>query len=405
MPASRDEDLDWLYRREPKPGVPDPESTRVMPPVDEAPPTRVSPPVPPQVQPAPRVQPPPRVQPAPPPTPPMGPPLSARGPSRRPRRRRTGRRVLAGVGLLLALLLIGLVAVPAYAWSRVERVDATPAGDRPDDQPGTTFLFVGSDSREGLTEEERKELGTGSTAGSRTDTIMLVSIPPSGRPALISLPRDSFVAIPGKGENKINAAYALGGPELLVQTVEAATDLRIDGYAEIGFGGFVNVIDAVGGIRMCLPEAIEDRDSNLDLPAGCQTLGGADALGYVRMRKADNRGDLGRVERQREMLGAVAAKAASPATLLNPVRYFRVATATADAVRLGEDTSFRQTASLALAMRKIAGGDGLTLTVPVANPDASTSAGSAVLWDEAKAEEMFGDVAAGDTSELERFAR
>jgi len=312
--------------------------------------------------------------------------------------------VLAALGLLLALVLVGLVAVPLHAWSRVERVDATPAGDRPADQPGTTFLFVGSDSREGLSAAERKELGTGSTAGTRTDTIMIVSIPRSGQPALISLPRDSYLPIPGNGRNKINAAYGLGGPELLVQTVEEATDLLIDGYAEIGFGGFVNVIDALGGIEMCLPEAIKDRDSKLDLPQGCQTLGGADALGYVRMRKADARGDLGRVERQRQMLGAVAAEAASPATLLNPVRYLRVVTATGDAVRLGEDTSFRQTVSLALAMRTIAGSDGLTLTVPVADADAATSAGSAVLWDEGRAEDMFADVARGDTSDLAQYA-
>ena len=92
---------------------------------------------------------------------------------------------------------------------------------------------------------------------------------------------------------------------------------------EIGFGGFVNIIDALGGIRMCLPAAIKDRDSHLDLTKGCQHLGGIDALGYVRMRKADPRGDLGRVERQREMLAAVAKKARIPATVLNPVRYWR----------------------------------------------------------------------------------
>ena len=104
---------------------------------------------------------------------------------------------------------------------------------------------------------------------------MILSIPPGGEPALISVPRDSYVPIPGNGTNKINAAYAFGGPELLVQTVEQNTGLRIDAYTEIGFGGFVNVIDALGGIEMCVPKAIKDKDSHLDLPKGCQDLDGA----------------------------------------------------------------------------------------------------------------------------------
>ena len=85
---------------------------------------------------------------------------------------------------------------------------------------------------------------------------------------LISLPRDSYLPIPEHGSNKINAAYAFGGPELLTQTVEQNTGLRVDGYLEIGFGGFVNIIDALGGIEMCLPKAIKDRDAHIDLPEG-----------------------------------------------------------------------------------------------------------------------------------------
>ena len=198
---------------------------------------------------------------------------------------------------------------------------------RPGNQPGQTFLLVGSDSREGLSKAEQKRLGTGSTRGQRTDTIMIVYSPPGGKPVLISVPRDSFLPIPDNGSNKINAAYAFGGPQLLVATVEQNTGLRVDGYLEIGFGGFVNIIDALGGIEMCLPKAIKDRDAHINLPKGCQTLSGVDALGYVRMRKADPRGDLGRVERQREMLAAIADKAASPASVLNPVRYWNLCNA------------------------------------------------------------------------------
>ena len=307
--------------------------------------------------------------------------------------------------VLVLLSVLWLVGVPAYAWSQVGRVDDTPNGKRPGAQPGETFLLVGSDSREGLSKAEQKKLGTGSVGGQRTDTIMLVYKPVTGKPVLVSLPRDSYVAIPGNGENKINAAYAIGGPDLLVQTVEQSTGLRVDGYAEVGFGGFVSVIDALDGIRMCIPAAIKDRDSHLDLKKGCQTLDGTTALGYVRMRKADPRGDLGRVERQRQMLAAVAAKAASPATVLNPFRYWKLCTSTAGAVKIGQDTTLLDTGRAALALRTVSAGDGLTLTVPVANPGFSTPVGSAVLWDEAAARDMFGAIARGDTSKLGKYAK
>ncbi|MBP2416350.1 LCP family protein [Microlunatus capsulatus] len=414
MPPSRDEDLDWLYGRSPRP--PGPEPTRVLPPAADdpsaAPPTpswdrpAAPPPDPRRVDPGwgrtPRTPPPGR-RPQGPAGPPPAPPTAPGG--RPPRRRHPVRNAVRALALLVALALAWLVGVPAYAWSQVGRVDDAPAGERPGDQPGQTFLLVGSDSREGLTAAERKRLGTGKTEGQRTDTIMLLHVPPGGEPALVSIPRDSFVDIPGHGENKINAAFAFGGAPLLEQTVEQSTGLRVDGYLEIGFGGFVNVIDALGGIEMCLPKAIEDRDSHLDLPKGCQELDGTTALGYVRMRKADPRGDLGRVERQREMLAAVAGEAASPATVLNPVRYWRLSTASARSVRLGEDTSLWQVGTLALAMRTVAAGGGLTLTVPVSDPDASTSAGSAVLWDEKEAAAMFSDLARGDTSDLQQYVR
>ena len=426
MPPSRDEDLDWLYGRPRERSEPEP--TRVMPghvPDPQQDPAARSggyggagyggaprdvPPghpgtsghgaAPDQPRPA-----------APPPwaTPDGrgagGPPVAPPSPVRTRRRRRPVRSFFRLVAVLLALAVVWFLGVPAYAWSQVDRVDDTPGGKRPAEQPGQTFLLVGSDSRAGLSKAEQKKLGTGSTEGQRTDTVMLLHVPVGGKPVLISIPRDSYVPIPGHGQNKINAAFAFGGAELLERTVEQSTGLRVDGYLEIGFGGFVNVIDALDGIRMCLPRAIEDADSHLDLPKGCQTLGGTDALGYVRMRKADPRGDLGRVERQREMLGAVAAKAASPASLLNPVRYWRLNNAAAQSIRVGEDTSLWKMGALGLGMRSVAAGDGLTLTMPVSDTDASTPAGSAVLWDEKKAAAMFADVARGDTSDLAQYAQ
>jgi LCP family protein required for cell wall assembly len=136
--------------------------------------------------------------------------------------------------------------------------------DRPTVGRGTNYLIVGTDSREGLSEEDRKDLSTGNASGSRADTMMILHTGSNGN-ALISLPRDSWVTIPEftgsvsgnripESQNKLNAAYAMEGPELLVRTVEYNTGLKMDHYAEIGFGGFAEVVDALGGVEMCFEE-------------------------------------------------------------------------------------------------------------------------------------------------------
>lgn len=308
------------------------------------------------------------------------------------RTRRRRRPVRAAVVLLSAATVLYFVLVPVVAWSQGGRVDATPAGERPVRMPGHLYLLAGSDGGQ-----------AGSTA--RADTIMLLYLPMWGRPALLSIPRDSYLEIPGHGPNKVNSAYAFGGPELLVRTLESRTGLRISGYAEVGFEGFVEVVDSVGGIGMCVPRAIKDRDSQLDIPAGCQRFDGKTALGYVRMRKADPEGDLGRVRRQREMLSAVAKQSASPATLFNPVRYVGFNWSVSDAVVAGTDTGIVDLVRLVVGMTRVAGRDGLTLTVPVSSVDAHTRAGSAVLWADEAADELFAEIARGDTSDLERFNR
>ncbi|MGD7704974.1 LCP family protein [Microlunatus sp. Y2014] len=398
--AGRDDDLDWLYRKE-RSQPAQPEGTRVFSPEELAElrrqseesgqrGTRAQ-----QAHAAQQEQRRVKPAPAPPPQPPPKP----------PRRRGSGvRRFFGGFVLVIAALIAYLLIVPLIAWSSVEHADDQPPGERPGDQPGRTYLLVGSDSREGLSEEERKKLGTGDAEGQRTDTIMVLFVPPGGRPALISIPRDSYVAIPGHGQNKINAAYAFGGPELLTQTVEQATGLRIDHYMEIGFGGFVNVIDAVNGIEMCVPRDIKDEKSHLDVKKGCQTMDGVTALAYVRMRYADPEGDLGRVKRQREMVAAVADKVASPMNVINPVRYWNLNHAVADSVRLGETTSMLDLVPMGLAVPKLTGPDALALTVPIAG-NVSTDAGAALAWDEEKCADMFGTIARGSTEGLEQYAK
>ncbi len=316
------------------------------------------------------------------------------GPPRRPARRSRARFRLRRAMVVLILLAMAYVGAMAWAglgiWNSIARVDATPtASNRPEGASGSNFVLVGTDSRENLSRDQRNDLVTGSAAGARADTIMVLHLPSSGAPTLLSIPRDSYVEIPGEGFNKINAAYAIGGPAMLVDTIEQSTGLPISGYLEIGFGGFVDVVAKVDGVRMCLEEPVVDAKTKLDLPAGCQDLVGKEALNYVRMRYGDRRGDLGRVERQRAFLAALTQKLATPSTMLVPWRLHDVGTTTGAALAIGEDTSMWETGRMAWAMRSISAGDGQSLTVPVENPNYSTSVGSTVLWNEAKSEALF----------------
>ena len=314
---------------------------------------------------------------------------------RPPRLRATHRRrhILILVGVLVAAWLAFMIWVPFHAWGGVHRIDATPAGARPTPSEGHDYVLVGSDSREGLTAAQRKQLHTGSTQtaeGKRTDSIIVVHVPSGdGKPALISLPRDSYVPIPGHDKNKINAAYSLGGPKLLVATIEQVTDLRIDGYVEIGFGGFASVVDSLGGVDICVARAMDDHKAGINLKAGCQTLNGPNALGYVRARYSDPLGDIGRVQRQRQFLGAIMKKAASPSTALIPWRYYGFATTAGAGLTVGEGTSLRDVIRVLQAMRAVSNGDGLSLTVPVSDTSMQTHVGEAVKWDSAKALALF----------------
>lgn len=278
-----------------------------------------------------------------------------------------------------------LVWAATAAWNTVEKVDAIPTGERPAEGKGTNVLLVGSDSREGLTGEQRERLGTGSAEGRRTDSIMILHMPESGDPTLVSLPRDSLVEVPGRGQSRINAAYSWGGPKLLTQTVEQATNLRIERYMEIGFGGFASVVDAVGGVEMCLDAPMKDEKAHIDLPAGCQELDGANALGYVRARYSDPKGDLGRAERQREFLGALTSKMAKPQNVLNPLKLRDMGVSGAQGVAVDQDMSPWGAFKILWTLRKLSSGSGQSVQVPI---DEARS-GNTLVWDEAGATALF----------------
>lgn len=259
--------------------------------------------------------------------------------------------------------------------------------DRPAAGRGTTWLLVGSDSRENLTPEQQAEFTTGDDLGSgRTDTILLVHVPGFGSNApttMVSIPRDSYVDIPGYGQDKINAAFVLGGAPLLAQTVEQATGIRLDHYAEVGFGGFAALVDAVGGVTMCPTEPISDPLAGIDLPAGCQRLDGRTALGFVRSR-ATPRADLDRMVNQRQFMSALVQRAASPAVLLNPLRWYPMTRAAMDAVAVDESARVWDLGRLAWAMY----GTITTTTVPIGEYTDNGS-GSVVVWDGDAASRLF----------------
>lgn len=297
-------------------------------------------------------------------------------------------RILAFI--LVALLVMG-TGTAIWIDTKLQRTEAIQdyAG-RVSDTAGTNWLLVGSDSRAGMTAEDAHRLMAGelNDGVGRTDTIMIVHLPTfGGETTMLSLPRDSWVTIPGHGEDKLNAAFALGGPALLQQTVEQATGLRIDRYAEIGFGGFANVVDAVGGIEMCLDEPLQDPMAGIDLAAGCQKLDGPTALGYVRSRYTSAGGDIDRIDRQKAFLAALSDKITSFWTLANPFRMFPLMSTLADSLTVNEKDHVWNLARLGMG---IAGG-AKQESVPV-GAYIDTWAGNALVWDDAAAETMFAEL-------------
>jgi LCP family protein required for cell wall assembly len=328
-----------------------------------------------------------------PPAPPER-PGSERGRGNPPRRGRRARRIVGVAVLLVAVWAALVVWAGVSGWNHVHRVDAMPtAGHRPTAGAGTNYVLVGSDSRVGLTKAQRKQLATGTAVGQRTDSIMLVHLPAGGgEPTLVSLPRDSYVPIPGHGSNKINASYSIGGPKLLIDTIEQVSGLHVDGYVEIGFGGFASVVDSLGGVNMCLKKPMNDKKAGINLKAGCQDLDGKNALGYVRARYSDPLGDFGRVQRQRQFLGALLAKASLPVNVVLPWRLHSIATAGGSALTVGQDESAIEVAKVMMAIRDIGKGKGNSVTVPVSDPNLQTAAGSAVKWDTPRAKQLFADL-------------
>ena len=292
---------------------------------------------------------------------------------------------------MVVLLLVALLAWPIglVVWAN-GKVQHTEALSGAANTPGTTYLLTGSDSRaDGGVPDD-------GTEGARTDTILVLHVPTSGPTALISLPRDTYVDIPGHGAAKLNAAFAWGGAPLLVQTVEGLTGLTVDHYAEIGMGGIEQIVDAVGGVNLCYDHDVDDQDSHLEWTAGCHDVDGTQALAFARMRKSDPEGDIGRAKRQRQLIGAVMGKVSPSSLLLHPGKQVSLIDAGTGALTVSEGTGIIDLGRLALAFRAANGPDGITGTPPIVDLDYRPgNVGSTVRLDPDATPTFFADIRDG----------
>ena len=306
--------------------------------------------------------------------------------NRMARRQRLLLMAVGAVSVVTLLVSGGAWLVAGYVSSGLKRLEAGISGT-PASGP-VNILVVGVDNRSGLTRQQQLALHVGNVTGANTDTMMLVHIPADRQSIqVVSLPRDSWVSIPGYGMNKINAAYGLGGPPLMVRTVEQATGLTINDYAEVSFEGFVRVINELGGVNVCLPFAVSDSESGLNMSAGSHHVYGVTALKFARDRHSFATSDLHRIADQQQLLASLFAQATASGVLANPIRLQQVVSSVTSSITV--DRGFNVT-ELANELRDIKPGSVSFTTVPIATPDYQTPTGeSAVLWNQDAAAALF----------------
>jgi LCP family protein required for cell wall assembly len=311
--------------------------------------------------------------------------------SQRARRHRLVLLVVAAVSVMTLLVSCGAWVVTTYVSAGLRRLDVGTSGT-PSSGP-VNILVVGIDTRGGLTRNQEVGLHVGDDVGANTDTMMLVHIPANhGSVEVVSLPRDSWVAIPGHGMNKINAAYGIGGPQLMVSTVESATGVDINDYVEVDFLGFVKVINTLGGVNVCLPYAVDDADSGLHLSAGRHHVDGVTALEFARDRHSFATSDLARISDQQQLMSSAFAEATSSGVLANPVRLQQVLASVTSSVQVDQGFKLDE---LADELRGLKASDVWFTTVPIATENYQTPSGeSAVLWNQPVATALFDQIQA-----------
>jgi LCP family protein required for cell wall assembly len=338
----------------------------------------------------------------------------ALGPSRR---RRAG--LIAG-RTAVALVSAATLAVVGIGWFTVDRFQASTnktsalaevnsePNQPPVDDGATDILLVGDDSRTDeqgnpLPESVLKLLRTQYDAGVNTDTIMVLRLPHNGGPAYaVSIPRDTYVSIPGYQDDKINAAYGVikartgsteAGQKALIETVQNLTGVHIDHYVEVNLYGFYLLSKAIGGVDVCLRHATSDSDSGANFPAGKQTVSGGAALSFVRQRKNLPNGDLDRIVRQQVFLASAARKVLSAGTLTNPTALSGLLDAMKKSLVTDPGLDFT---TLLQQGQSLISGNMTFVTIPVVNSNARSPRGQSIVQvDVAQVHQFMASLAGG----------
>lgn len=305
------------------------------------------------------------------------------------------------LSILVGLMATLLVVLLAWLWwlhSQVDEVTRFPldVDDRPPRVPGdqVNLLVLGVDDLDyqrevGPDVYEMLERGEWEKGAFRSDTMMVVHIEAGSRAAqVVSVPRDSWVDIPGHGRSKINAAFSWGGPELSVATVEQNFDLRIDHVMVVDFGGFTDVTDAVGGVDITFPTEMKADDTGRTWSAGTHRLTGEEALFYTRQRYDLPRGDFDRIQRQQNYLRALLDRVVSRGTLFNPLKVSKLADELSDLIAVDDSLTNGKLRDLALDARHLRSGDIRFVTLPNSGSGMVGDA-SVVKVQQARARKMF----------------
>src|SRR3954453_2658939 len=322
--------------------------------------------------------------------------------------------IALGLGVVMVITVAGGYLVYRHLAGNIPHQAIDVPGQRPAEGPGKSenVLLIGSDSRAFA---GGAKFGSQVT-GARSDTTILVHISADGKKAvLVSIPRDTYTRIPpcrlpgGKlsapTQNRFNTAYTIGGPSCTIATVEHLTHLRVDHFVEVNFLGFQRMVDALGGVKVCLTHGIDDPvrinpatghtiGSGLVVGPGEHTFHGKSALGFVRARYAVGDGsDLGRIKNQQVFISAVIRKATSTGLLLNPLKLYSFLDAATKSIRTDPSFGLPQLKKLAGQLHGLKPGKVALLTVPLSNPDGHVLIGgvdaSVVFWDKPRANTLW----------------
>ena len=253
--------------------------------------------------------------------------------------------------------------------------------------------MLGSDSRISAGDPSQWEIGA-----QRTDAIMIVQVSGDRESvSVMSIPRDSWVEIPGHGQAKINAAYSYGGPSLTIQTVEQLTGIHIDHVIVADFESFTNLTDEIGGVTINLktPQTV----AGTDFHAGAQLLNGEQALAYARERKTLPGGDFDRINRQQAWMRAIVSQVFNSGILSDPTRLYSFLSAVTSTMAVDEGFTIDEMQNLALGMRGVRSADIRFMTVPTAGTDMSNDGQSIVNLDPDASAPLFEAFAADTVGE------